>query len=146
MTTPPFNISAEAINRIADISALLERHNIAVEGEHNLRLRKANRIKTIHSSLAIEGNTLSEEEVKDIINGKTVVAPLREIQEVKNAIRVYDIYSQLNPFSEKDLKKTHSIMMEALTDDAGCYRNGGWEYLEKPDWYTWLHLHNLFRH
>ena len=125
MTIPPFNISSEAINRIADISALLERHNIAVDGEHNLRLRKANRIKTIHSSLAIEGNSLSEKEVKDIINGKTVVAPLREIQEVRNAIRVYDIYSQLNPFSEKDLKKAHGIMMEALAKDAGSYRNGG---------------------
>lgn len=125
MATPPFNISAEAINRIAEISALLERHNIALEGEHGLKLRKANRIKTIHSSLAIEGNTLSEDEVRDIINGKQVVAPIRQIQEVKNAIRVYDLYSQLNPFVEKDLLKAHSIMMEALTDDAGHYRSGG---------------------
>lgn len=125
MATPPFNISAEAINRIAEISALLERHNIALEGEHGLKLRKANRIKTIHSSLAIEGNMLSEDEVRDIVNGKQVVAPIRQIQEVKNAIRVYDLYSQLNPFSEKDLLKAHSIMMEALTDDAGRYRSGG---------------------
>lgn len=125
MATPPFNISAEAINRIAEISALLERHNIALEDEHGLKLRKANRIKTIHSSLAIEGNTLSEDEVRDIINGKQVVAPIRQIQEVKNAIRVYDLYSQLNPFAEKDLLKAHSIMMEALTDDAGRYRSGG---------------------
>lgn len=125
MATPPFNVSAEAINKIAEICALLERHNIALEGEHDLKLRKANRIKTIHSSLAIEGNTLSEDEVRDIINGKNVVAPLRQIQEVRNAVRVYDIYSQLNPFSEKDLKKAHGIMMEALTDDAGQYRSGG---------------------
>ncbi len=125
MAPPPFNISAEAINRIAEISALLERHNIALEGEHGLKLRKANRIKTIYSSLAIEGNTLSEDEVRDIINGKQVVAPIRQIQEVKNAIRVYDLYSQLNPFAEKDLLKAHSIMMEALTDDAGRYRSGG---------------------
>lgn len=54
MQNPPFTVSAEAINRIAEITALLERHNIAVEGEENLTLRKANRIKTIHSSLAIE--------------------------------------------------------------------------------------------
>lgn len=125
MSTPPFNISAEAINRIAEISALLERHNIAVEGEQGLKLRKANRVKTIHSSLAIEGNTLSENEVRDIINGKRVVAPIRQIQEVKNAIRVYDLYSQLNPFAEKDLLNAHGIMMEALTDDAGRYRSGG---------------------
>lgn len=125
MANPTFNVSAEAINLIAEISALLERHNIALEGEQGLKLRKANRIKTIHSSLAIEGNTLSEDEVRDIINGKKIVAPLRQIQEVKNAIRVYDIYSQLNPFSEKDLMKAHGIMMEALTDDAGRYRSGG---------------------
>ena len=125
MATPPFNISAEAINRIAEISALLERHNIALESENGLKLRKANRIQTIHSSLAIEGNTLSEDEVRDIINGKQVVAPIRQIQEVKNAIRVYDLYSKLNPFSEKDLRKAHGIMMEALTDDAGRYRSGG---------------------
>lgn len=125
MTTPPFIISAEAINHIAEISALLERHNIAPEEEHGLKLRKANRIKTIHSSLAIEGNTLSEGEVRDIINGKRVVAPIRQIQEVKNAIRVYDLYSQLDPFAEKDLLKAHSIMMEALTNDAGRYRSGG---------------------
>lgn len=124
MATPPFNISAEAINMIADISALLERHNIAVEGERDLMLRKANRIKTIHSSLAIEGNTLTEDEVRDIINGREVVAPIRQIQEVRNAIRVYDIYSRLNPFSEKDLKRAHGIMMEALADDAGRYRTG----------------------
>ena len=125
VTNPPFDVSAEAINLIAEISALLERHTIALESEHDLKLRKANRIKTIHSSLAIEGNTLSENEVKDIINGKQVVAPLRQIQEVKNAIQVYDQYPQLNPFSEKDLLKAHGIMMKALTDDAGRYRSGG---------------------
>ncbi|MBP3537341.1 MAG: Fic family protein [Muribaculaceae bacterium] len=125
MANPPFNVSADAINRIAEISALLERHSIAPEGELGLKLRKANRIKTIHSSLAIEGNTLSEDEVKDIINGKQIVAPIRQIQEVRNAIRVYDLYSHLNPFSEKDLLRAHGVMMEALADDAGKYRSGG---------------------
>ncbi|MBD5242344.1 MAG: Fic family protein [Barnesiella sp.] len=123
MISPPFNVSPEAINLIAEISALLERHNIALDGEQELRLRKANRVKTIYSSLAIEGNTLSEDEVRDIVNGKEVVAPLRQIQEVRNAIRVYDIYSQLNPFSEKDLLKAHAVMMAALVDDAGKYRS-----------------------
>ena len=71
---PPFTISAEAINRIAEISGLIERYAIRLEQEDGLRLRKANRIKTIHSSLAIEGNTLSEDEVRDILEGKNVVA------------------------------------------------------------------------
>ncbi len=125
MTAPPFIVSSKAINLVAEISALLERQNIALESEQELKLRKANRIKTIHSSLAIEGNTLSEDDVRDIINGKPVVAPLRQIQEVKNAIRVYDIYSQLNPLEEKDLLRAHGMMMEALTDDAGRYRRSG---------------------
>ena len=125
MATPPFNVSTKAINLIAEISALLERHNIALESEQGLLLRKANRIKTIHSSLAIEGNTLSEDEVADIMNGKNVVAPIKQIQEVKNAIKVYDAYSSLNPFSEKDMMRAHAIMMEALTDDAGHYRFKG---------------------
>lgn len=118
MVAPPFIVSSEAINKIAEISALIERHSLALEDEHGLMLRKANRIKTIHSSLAIEGNTLSEDEVRDIVCGKSIVAPIRQIQEVKNAIRVYDSYSRLNPFSEKDLLYAHKLMMEALADDA----------------------------
>ena len=68
---PPFTVSAEAINLVAEISAQMERYAIRLEQEDGLRLRKANRIKTIHSSLAIEGNTLSEDEVRDILDGKS---------------------------------------------------------------------------
>ncbi len=125
MDAPPFIISSDAINLIAEISSLLERYIIAMEGDYGVKLRKVNRIKTIHSSLAIEGNTLSEDEVADIINGKKIVAPIRQVVEVKNAIKVYDAYRSLNPFSEKDLLKAHGIMMEALADDAGRYRKGG---------------------
>lgn len=122
--TPPFTISAEAINKIADISRLIERYAIRMEQEDALLLRKANKIKTIHSSLAIEGNTLNEDQVRDIVNGKTVVAPLREIQEVKNAIATYEQFPLLNAFKEKDLLRAHGIMMQALVDHAGHYRRG----------------------
>lgn len=125
MYQPPFTISSEAINLIAEISALIERYAIRLEQEDGLRLRKANRIKTIHSSLAIEGNRLSESQVSDIIEGKHVVAPIREIQEVKNAIKTYELYSKLNPFKVKDLLMAHGVMMEALIDDAGQFRNTG---------------------
>lgn len=117
MTTPPFNISAEAINRIAEISALLERHNIALEGEHGLKLRKANRIKTIHSSLAIEGNTLSEDEVRDIINGKQVVAPIRQIQEVKNAIAASTAKGQSGPFIDFMLYEILKTLQKNITEE-----------------------------
>lgn len=125
MYTPPFNITASAINKIAEISAQMERFAIRLEQADGLRLRKANRVRTIHSSLAIEGNTLSEDDVRDIINGKNVIAPLRQIQEVKNAIATYELYGELNPFSVSDLLRAHGTMMQALTDDAGRFRRSG---------------------
>ncbi|MBR5635260.1 MAG: Fic family protein, partial [Prevotella sp.] len=125
MYIPPFTVSAEAINLIAEISGQIERYAIRLEQEDGLRLRKANRIKTIHSSLAIEGNTLSEDEVRDIIDGKNVVAPVKQIQEVKNAIATYELYPTLNPFNMKDLLKAHRVMMQALLDDAGKFRRSG---------------------
>ena len=123
--TPPFTVSAEAINMVAKISAQMERYAIRLEQEDSLRLRKANRIKTIYSSLAIEGNTLSENDVRDILDGKHIVAPIRQIQEVKNAIKTYELYSTLDAFKEKDLLRAHSVMMQALVDHPGKYRHGG---------------------
>lgn len=124
MYIPPFTVSSEAINLIAEISGLIERYAIRLEQEDGLRLRKANRIKTIHSSLAIEGNTLTEGEVRDVIDGKNVVAPIKQIQEVKNAIATYELYPTLNPFSVEDLLKAHGVMMQALVEDAGRFRRG----------------------
>ena len=123
--TPPFTVSPKAINLVAEISAQIERYAIRLEQSDGLRLRKVNRIKTIHSSLAIEGNTLSEGQVEDIINGKHIVAPIREIQEVRNAIKTYELYHSLNPFKVDDLLRAHKTMMEALSDDAGRFRSGG---------------------
>ena len=125
MYVPPFKISAEAINLVAEIAGQIERYAIRLEQEDGLRLRKANRIKTIHSSLAIEGNMLSENQVRDIIDGKNVVAPIEQIQEVKNAIATYNLYPSLNPFSVNDLLKAHGVMMQALVDNAGRFRRGG---------------------
>ncbi len=125
MYIPPFTVSSKAINLIAEISGLIERYAIRLEQEDGLRLRKANRIKTIHSSLAIEGNTLTEDEVSDIIDGKNIIAPIKQIQEVKNAIATYELYPKLNPFSVKDLLKAHGVMMQALVDNPGKFRRGG---------------------
>ena len=110
---------------IAEIAALTERFAIRLEQHDGLQLRKSNRIKTIYSSLAIEGNTLNEEQVSDIINGHHVIAPLRELQEVKNAIATYDLFESLDPFSLKDLLRAHKVMMNALVDEPGILRRGG---------------------
>lgn len=125
MYTPPFIITSRILNLVAEISAKIERYAILLENDRTLRLRKANRIKTIHSSLAIEGNELTEKQVHDIINGRNVVAPIREIQEVKNAIATYELFPSLNPFDEKDLLLAHKTMMQSLVDNPGRWRSAG---------------------
>ena len=122
---PLFTVSAKAINLIADISALIERYAIRMEQADALRLRKENRIRTICSSLAIEGNRLTEAEVATLLNGRNVVGPLKDVTEVKNAIKVYEAYDSFNPFAVADLLRAHRMMMEALVDDAGMFRKGG---------------------
>lgn len=122
---PPFKITSRILNLVAEISAKIERYAILMEHDTELRLRKINRIKTIHSSLAIEGNEMTESQVRDIINGHPIVAPLREIQEVKNAIATYDLFPTLNPFDEKDLLLAHQTMMQSLVDNPGRWHTGG---------------------
>ena len=125
MNKPPFTISTRSINLIAEISAQIERYAIRMEQEDGLMLRKINRIKTIQGSLAIEGNTLSVALITDIIEGRNVMASLREIKEVKNAIKTYNAFPTLNPYVVKDLLKAHAFMMEALIDNSGYFRRGG---------------------
>lgn len=118
---PPLTVSAEAINMIAEISGLIERYAIRLEQEDGLRLRKANRIITIHSSLAIEGNELSEGQVADIINGKSVIAPLRQIQEVKNAIAARTAKADSGPFIDFMLGE----ILKTLKDHQGTEQYDG---------------------
>ncbi len=120
---PPFTINTAIVNLAAEISALVERVAIRLEQSDSLRLRRINQIQSIHSSLAIEGNSLSEGQVSDIIDGKRIIAPEREILEVKNALRTYELYPSLKAFSEKDLLKAHAVMMQGIIPDAGKYRN-----------------------
>lgn len=118
---------------IAEIAALVERVTFRPGNADALKLRRANQIKTIQASLAIEGNTLSEEQVSEILDGKRVVAPLRQIQEVKNAIAVYDIAEVWNPYSMKDLLRAHEMMMAALMDHPGEFRRGGVGVVKKSE-------------
>lgn len=88
-------------------------------------LRKQNRIRTINSSLAIEHNSLTLEQVTAIVNGKRVLGPRRDILEVENAVKAYDQAVSLDPYSVRDLLTAHGIMMKALVDEAGTFRQGG---------------------
>ena len=122
---PPFEITAKAINLISEISAQLERFSIAMEQSDSVQLRKINRMKTIHGTLAIEGNSLSEEQVTALIEGKHVIAPLREVQEVRNAILAYGQFMKFDPYNEDDLLKAHGIFALGLVDNPGHFRKGG---------------------
>ncbi len=90
-----------------------------------LRLRRVNRVRTIQGSLAIEGNTLDEQQITAILEGKRVAAPPREIREVQNALAVYDKLPEWNPLQERDLLAAHALLMKGLLESAGSYRQRG---------------------
>jgi Fic family protein len=122
---PPYTITDKTANLISGISEIITRITINDSMNKNLKLRRDNRIKTIQASLAIENNSLSLNQVTDIINGKRILGAPAEICEVKNAFEAYEMLLQLNPMSQKDLLKAHGILMRDLTKDAGHYRDGG---------------------
>ena len=122
MEIPPFSYTAEIVSLISEISFQLGRYPTQVNAQDSLHLRRINRIRTIHGSLAIEGNMLSEEQVTAIINGRTVIAPIREIQEVRNALNAYELFPQLDAFDINDLLYAHGTIMKELKPDAGKFR------------------------
>ncbi len=122
---PPYTITPEILNNVAAISEAVGRLTLLTDQARALRLRRINRIRTIHGSLAIEGNTLSKAQITAILDGKRVIAPPREVQEVKNALAAYDRFECWKPETEKDLLDAHRILMSGLIDQAGCYRHSG---------------------
>ena len=122
---PPYTITSSIVSLVAGISERMG-YLAAIGSEaRTLYLRRINRIRTIQGSLAIEGNTLSQEQITAILEGKRVIAPPREILEVKNAIKVYDLFQQWRPASEKDLLAAHEMLMAGLLDAPGRFRSGG---------------------
>lgn len=122
---PPCTVTPLIERAIGKICEITGRIPGPADAGQNLLLRRINRIRTIHGSLAIEGNTLSEEQVSAILEGKRVIAPPREIQEVRNAIKAYDMLKRWNPTREADLLTAHGTMMSGLVDFPGHYRAGG---------------------
>lgn len=120
---PPYRITPEIVSLVERIGEGIGRAEAAGVAQ-DLRLRRINRIRTIQGSLAIEGNTLSERQVATLLDGKPVVAPLREIQEVRNAIKAYDRYEGWTPDRQTDLLSAHSVLMAGLLDAPGRYRRG----------------------
>jgi len=121
---PPFALTPRLIDLVSQISEELGRW-AAAEGAISPRLRRENRIRSIHASLAIENNSLSLEQVTAILEGKRIRGLPREIQEVKNAIAAYELLETLNPSSQRDFLTAHATLMQSLADDAGRFRTGG---------------------
>ena len=118
---PPFTITSTILNYLIEISKVLG--NLEIETKKNLHLRKENRIKSIHSSLAIENNSLSIEQITAIIDGKRVLGDPKEIKEVKNAYEAYEKILNLNPYSEKDFLLAHKLLTTEIVGQSGKYRN-----------------------
>ena len=121
---PPFHMTEEITNLIVEIGQYVGSITTYETMHQNPVLRRESRIKTIYSSLAIEQNTLSLDQVSDVIAGKRVLGPPQDIREVKNAYEAYERVSALDPYSVKNLLLAQRIMMEGLTKEAGVFRSG----------------------
>lgn len=120
---PPFEITNTIIDYVAEIAELMGNLTSTNQLSANPTLRRVNRIRTIHGSLAIEQNTLSLEQVTAVLNGKQVLAPPKDIAEVKNAYEIYERLDELDPYSVDDLLTAHGIMTRGLVDESGVFRS-----------------------
>lgn len=121
---PPFTLTSEMLNLCSEISEMVGMLDTSSDLQKNPVLHRKLRIKTIHSSLAIEQNTLSEEQVTAVIDGKRVLGPESEILEVENAAKAYELLPTLDPANVEDLLRAHKAMMAGLRPDAGTFRSG----------------------
>ena len=120
----PFQLNTEILNLVAEICELTGQLSTQSKLNNSPQLRRSNRIKTIYSSLAIEQNTLTLDQVTAVISGKRVLAPPKDIAEVQNAYEIYDRLDTLNPYSVDDLLLAHEVMTRGLVDESGSFRSG----------------------
>ena len=120
---PPYDITPKILKLISSISEKIGEINANYLSKQSPQLRKKNRIKTIHSSLQIEGNTLTVEQITDLLNNKRILAPQKDILEVKNAISVYNQLNKFKVFELKSLCKAHEILMKDLIENPGKLRS-----------------------
>ena len=120
---PPFEITNSILDKIAEIAELVGQMSVTSGLTTNPTLRRTNRIRTIYSSLAIEQNTLSLDQVTAVLDGKRVLAPPKDIAEVKNAYEIYDMMDSLDPYSVDALLDAHGVMTRGLVEESGCFRS-----------------------
>ena len=119
---PPFEISNEMLKKVSDIMEKIGKLDSFTNLDKTPYLRKHTKINSVHSSVAIENNPLSLEQVKDVINGKLVIGEQKDIQEVKNAYKAYEMLKDINPYSIDDLKKVHGVMTFLVEEVSGEFR------------------------
>jgi len=122
---PPYEITSKILLLVTQISEKIGEINANLLDKPSPKLRKQNRIKTIHNSLKIEGNKITEEQITAIIENKRVIGPDKDIKEVLNTIEVYNTFEKLNFHNEKDFLKAHKIIMNSLIETPGTYRKQG---------------------
>ncbi len=122
---PPYEITSEMLRLITSVSEKIGAVNASFLNRPSPKLRKQNRIKTIYSSLKIEGNTLTEEQITALLENKRIVGPKKDVIEVLNAIQVYENLEKYKPSDEATFFKAHRVLMENLIDKPGKYRNQG---------------------
>lgn len=120
---PPYEITSSILKLISSISEKIGEVNANLLNKPSPKLRKRNRIKTIHSSLRIEGNTLTEEQITELLENKRIIGPKKDVIEVLNAIKIYENLEEYNPSNEKSFLKAHQNLMEGLIENAGKYRS-----------------------
>jgi Fic family protein len=121
---PPYTITEKAADYLVKIAEAATRLEFGTEFKRDIRLHRENRLRTIYSSLAIEGNSLSLDEVTAVIQGKAVAGRQEEIKEAKNAYEAYDKIMTFNPYSISDFLKAHNLMTQGLLKDSGKFRSG----------------------
>lgn len=122
---PPFDITPKILNLTAEISAMIGRLEGARLKIPLVDLRRQVEVSSIYSSCVIEGNTLTLDQATDVINGKRVIGPKKDILEIKNAHKLYGMINEFNPSQERDLLRAHKILMEGLVASAGEFRKTG---------------------
>ncbi len=120
---PPYDITPKILKLVSSISEKIGEVNANYLSKQSPQLRKQNRIKTIQSSLQIEGNTLTEDQITALIENKRIIGPEKDILEVLNAIKVYNDINTYKQYSERDFLKAHALLMKGLVEPAGKYRN-----------------------
>ena len=122
---PPYQITPVILKLIASVSEKLGQINAKYLDKPSVKLRKENQIKTIHSSLSIEGNTLTTDQITALLDKKRVIGPEKDVNEVLNAINVYQRLNSFNPTISTSFLKAHEMLMNGLISDNGKYRTSG---------------------